>query len=112
MKPYKIYKKEIKRLIKKSQIGGGWTVQFSDGDKSLIENGDQAHINYNIDAGLVKFLYNSEEVKCDPLISARHEFVHLLTAKFEKIAHDRFTTREQIEDESELIARILQNMEF
>lgn len=110
MTPYKIYKKEIKRLIRESKIGGGLSITFSDSDQALDSNDDQARIIYNLSSGVVKFLYNSERVEIDPLISARHEFVHLLTANFECLANNRFVTSEQIEDESEFIARVLQNM--
>lgn len=107
MTAFQIYKKEIKRLIKKSGTGGGWNVKFLDN----LDNPElQAHIRYNLKTGFVEFLYNSNEVGLTPLISARHEFAHLLTAKLEHLATERFINSDQIENESELIARILANM--
>lgn len=60
----------------------------------------------HIDSDIVEELYMTPER------SARHEMTHLLTAKLEYIASCRFCSDEEITDEVEVIARILEQLKL
>lgn len=108
---YKIFKTELNRLLQKTQIGGTWSVTFTDKEDL---GGSLAKCTYSMMNRWVRFSFNPEEHKnlprSDQVRAARHEFGHFVIARLETLALYRFTTEDEIIEESEAIARIFEKL--
>ncbi len=107
--PYAAYKKEINRLLSKSQTGGGWSIIFT----CKKDIGDSAATSqWHIMDRWVVFAFNTkdEPTIADAKLSAKHEFGHFITGRLERLASYRFTTEDEIREEMEAIARIFEKL--
>ena len=84
-----------------------------------LENGQLARADFGSKSRcatirMTNMLYTdiAEELYISPEVCARHEMTHLLTGRLEYLACDRFATEEQIDDEIEVLARILEKFKL
>ena len=106
-KGYRDFKKEVKRLIKKSGTGGGWEINFT--KKEQIGNA-LARCTYNVPERWVRFSFDEKKKNKAPKRSAKHEFCHFLLARTDWLSRCRFVTDSEMNEESEKIARIMEKL--
>jgi hypothetical protein len=101
-----IFQKECERLI---EVLGLKRYAYYYGMQELGER--QAVTCMNVGGGVMTLLLNDEyDEDFNPKRIAKHEMAHVLTAKLEQLASCRFIDNEEVDEEMEVIANILERV--
>lgn len=108
-KHFEIFKEECEKWIKKLNIDS-WRIEYDHMDMDARAKYYIGVRDRCIDLCLGTDF--SPNTPTDELIrkSAKHEVIHLLTAKLSGLAINRFATEDQIYEESEAVTRKLENL--
>ena len=103
----KEFKKECERLI---EVLGLKRYCYYFGMEDLGDR--QAITAMNVGEGVMTLLLNTDndDGHLDPKQCARHEMAHVLTAKVGQLANCRFIDNEEVDEEMEVIANILERV--
>jgi hypothetical protein len=111
-KQFELFKHECQRLIERWGLHG-WRVEFVH-DKD--DTDERASIGINLTGKAITFYFPvnwADEVKpTDEIIikSARHEVIHLITARLRTLAIQRFTSSDEIYEANEEVARYIEKV--
>lgn len=105
---FKFFKDECIKWLESFGLAD-WTVTFSC-EGEAVENNAYASVHFSPDGlnahiNITRDWYDQPVTKNQIQRCALHEVCHILTARLELMAQDRFITEKEIVDESERIAR-------
>ena len=102
--------KECKRIHRVLGLGD-WELTFRHHEITGEAEGSFACVAWNESATIATLEFNLHPPEKDcPIATAKHEMVHVATAKFKELAESRFTSQRALDDEFEKIAIIFQKI--
>ena len=97
---FQAFRQEVERLVTKGGLGD-WKVEFA---HKRLQGGHEAEFAANDDCTVAYFTYTTSLAKgCTPrpVLAARHEFGHMLSARLTRLAHKRFVHEDEVLAEEE-----------
>ena len=106
---YEAFKSEVERLVAKGGMGD-WKLEFA---HKRLQGGHEAQFESNADCTVAYFTYTTSLAKgCTPrpVLAARHEFGHMLSARLTRLAHKRFVHEDEVLAEEEKLSMICERL--
>ena len=103
------FKAEVERLVLKGGMGD-WKVEYA---HKRLQGGHEAEFSANDDCTVAYFSYTTSLAKgCKPhpVLAARHEFGHMLSARLTRLAHKRFVHEDEVLAEEEKLSMICERL--